>query len=188
MPDPPDADLLRAFRAGDVDAFSALARRHEGRLLRHARLLLGFRGEPEDAVQEALLSLARNPPDPGDAICASHGIGAWLNQVTRNHCLDMIRSDSRRRDREDAAVLGRPDTSLETPLAAAEGDDTRLTIERTLARLPEDQREAVALRLLDDKSYAEIAAITGRKVGTVGWLISRGMKTLAAHLSPLLNA
>jgi DNA-directed RNA polymerase specialized sigma24 family protein len=43
----------------------------------------------------------------------------------------------------------------------------------------------LVLRLFDDKSYAEIAAITGRKVGTVGWLISVGMKALAEELSPL---
>ena len=43
------------------------------------------------------------------------------------------------------------------------------------------------LRLFDEKSYAEIAEITGRKVGTVGWLISVGMKALAEELAPLAH-
>ena len=41
------------------------------------------------------------------------------------------------------------------------------------------------LRLLGDKSYREIADVTGRKVGTVGWLVSEGLKRLSAQLSDL---
>ncbi len=63
--------------------------------------------------------------------------------------------------------------------------DTKAAVERGLLRLPEEQREVLVLRLFDEKSYAEIATITGRKVGTVGWLISIGMKALAAELAPL---
>ncbi len=42
------------------------------------------------------------------------------------------------------------------------------------------------LRLLSERSYREIAEITGKKVGTVGWLVSEGLKALAAQLEPLL--
>ena len=66
-----------------------------------------------------------------------------------------------------------------------EAADTKAAVERGLLKLPVDQREVLVLRLFDEKSYAEIAAITGRKVGTVGWLISVGMKALADELAPL---
>ena len=52
-----------------------------------------------------------------------------------------------------------------------------------LARLPEDQREVLVLRLFGERSYREIAEITGRKVGTIGWLVSVGMKALARELN-----
>lgn len=187
-PDASDADLLRAFRAGDVGAFDALVRKHEAGLLRQAALLARDAALAEDAVQETFLTLARTPPDPADPLCRSAGIGAWLHRVTRNHVLDAMRSATRRRDREAAAQADRPPTAHDDGLAAVEGADTRALVERTLEALPEDQREAVSLRLLHDRTYAEIAAITGRKVGTVGWLISRGMRSLAQELSPLLRA
>ncbi len=195
-PDPPsstDADLLRAHRAGDVAAFTQLVERYQAALLRHARMLLMGRGgavTAEDAVQEVFLKLARTPPEVDDA---SVQMGAWLHRVTRNRCLDMLRSDTRRRDREIDA--GTPESGPagqgsqgDPALAAVDAQDTRGAVERTLQKLPEDQREAVTLRLLEERSYAEIASITGRKVGTVGWLISQGMKALATELSPLLEA
>lgn len=190
-PELPDADLLRAWRAGDSGAFGSLVRRYQGGLLRHARALLRHGGAAEDAVQEAFLTLARNPPDleaaPHDGD-GPPGLGAWLHRVTRNHCLDAMRSDARRRQREEAAEAERPTAVLDPQLAGVDAIDTRSAVERSLAALPNDQREVLALRLLDDRSYAEIASITGRKVGTVGWLISVGMKALARELSPLMEA
>ena len=100
----------------------------------------------------------------------------------------MLRSDTRRRDRE--VDVGTPDTDspLDPALAAVDAQDTRGAVEASLQKLPNDQREAVTLRLFEEHSYAEIASIMGRKVGTVGWLISQGMKALALELSPFLKA
>ena len=187
-PTPRDVELLRAHRAGDVESFTRLVERFQGSLLRHARMLLLGRasaGAAEDAVQEVFLKLARNPPDPDDE---SIQLGAWLHRVTRNRCLDMLRSDTRRRDREVDVGTPETDRPLDPALAAVDAKDTRSAVERTLRKLPDDQREAVTLRLLEERSYTEIASIMGRKVGTVGWLISQGMKALATELSPLLKA
>ena len=42
------------------------------------------------------------------------------------------------------------------------------------------------LRLIGERSYREIADITGKKVGTVGWLISEGLDALGRELAHLL--
>ena len=72
-------------------------------------------------------------------------------------------------------------------LDAVEAEDTRAAVERGLTRLPEDQREVLVLRLFGDRSYKEIAEITGKKVGTIGWLISVGLKALSTELAPLVQ-
>lgn len=184
-----DGELLAAWGRGDSGAFTALVTRHEGALLRHARVLLGDGRAGEDVVQEVLLRLARKPPElppevRGDARAEHAVLSSWLHQVLRNLCMDTQRGERRRRRRE-AEVSSAEATSggVETVEAA----DTRAAVERGLARLALEQREVLVLRLFEDKSYAEIAAITGRKVGTVGWLISVGMKALAAELAPLLG-
>ena len=95
-----------------------------------------------------------------------------------------MRSDQRRRARE-AERASEADAAEALEVEAL---DTRSAVEHSISSLPDDQREVVSLRLLQECSYAEIASITGRNVGTVGWLISVGMKALARDLSPLMEA
>lgn len=190
MSDVSQAELLQRHRGGDRSAFAQLVRLHQGPLLRHARGVLGPGSPYEDVVQEAFLKLAQAPPVLPPEVVGDpereHGqIAAWLHTVTRNLCMDVMRSETRRKKRErDAAA---PE-AFEGGLSAVEAADTRTAVERTLAKLPVDQREVLVLRLLGERSYREIAEITGRKIGTVGWLVSVGLKALAAELAPVMGA
>lgn len=192
MTSPTDGQLLRAFQKGDASAFTALVNLHQGTLLRHARAILGAGSPYEDVVQEVFLKLAQSPPSlpleaPGfmsDAQEERAALLRWLHKVTRNCCMDFIRSETRRKRREQD-VAG--NDVAEGGLATVDERDTRLAVERELARLPIDQREVLVLRLLGDRSYKEIAEITGKKIGTVGWLVSVGLKTLSQELAPLLH-
>lgn len=184
-----DGQLLEAWREGHAGAFDELVRRHQAPLLRHARSLLGdWRGGGEDAVQEAFLRLAQNARElceRADGQVEAAQLASWLHRVTRNLCMDAIRSDARRRRREED-VAHREATS--GGLGRVEEADTREAVERSLSKLPDDQREVLALRLFGERSYKEIAEITGRKIGTVGWLISVGLQALSTELAPLLSA
>ncbi len=188
MQEPDDGELLRAFRAGDTRAFEQLVERFQAPLLRHARSLLG-NGHPEDAVQEAFLRLVQSPPEvppeaAGDPRLERAHLVSWLHRVTRNCCMDVMRSEVRRKKREEAVATA--DRS-EGGLASVEGSDTRDAVERGISKLPADQQEVLVLRLLGERSYREIADITGKKIGTVGWLVSTGLKALANELAPLLS-
>ena len=188
MDDCSDGRHLAAWRSGDADAFEALVDRHQAALLRHARALLGERGGGEDVVQEAFLRLARKPPEmpasaAGDPAAERAALASWLHRVTRNLCMDALRHETRRRRREESVA---PKEAVSGGMERVEADDTRRAVERSLGRLPADQREVLALRLFGDRSYKEIAEITGKKAGTIGWLISVGMKALASELAPLV--
>jgi RNA polymerase sigma-70 factor (ECF subfamily) len=182
-----DGELLAAWGAGESRAFELLVERFQGPLLRHARALLGDRREGEDVVQEALLRLAQKPPSipaaaRGDRDAEHAVVAAWLHQVTRNLCMDTLRGETRRRAREEA--VAQPDLD-HGGLSGVEQADMRVAVERGLAKLPQDQREVLVLRLLGERSYKEIAEITGKKLGTVGWLISAGVQALSRELAPL---
>jgi RNA polymerase sigma-70 factor (ECF subfamily) len=186
---PTDGQLLRAFQNGDTSAFSALVELHQATLLKHARAILGPGSPYEDVVQEVFLKLAQSPPTlppeaAGDDQQERAALLRWLHTVTRNCCMDFIRSEARRKRREhDVAGYD----VAEGGLATVDERDTRQAVERELAKLPVDQREVLVLRLLGDRSYKEIAEITGKKIGTVGWLVSVGLKTLSQELAPLLH-
>lgn len=96
--------------------------------------------------------------------------------------MDVMRSESRRRRREHDAAIPEHHAGES---GSVEERDTRAFVRRELEKLPVDQREVLVLRLLDERSYKEISEITGKKIGTVGWLISVGLKSLGAQLEPL---
>lgn len=60
--------------------------------------------------------------------------------------------------------------------------EQRLSIEAALQRLPEEQRIAVALVLVEGYAYHEAAEVLGIPVGTLTSRVSRGRETLAALL------
>ena len=190
MTDPTDGELLLAWRKGDGTAFTELVRRHQAACLGHARALLPSGADAEDCVQDAFCRLADRPPEieaglVGDADAARAVLAAWLHTVTRNRAMDMLRSEQRRKRREERSA---PAEATAGGIDAVESADLGARIEQGLGRLPEAQREVLVLRLRSERSYREIAEITGKKVGTVGWLISQGLKALSADLAELLPA
>ena len=99
--------------------------------------------------------------------------------------MDTIRADKRRRRREQFVATGE---AHEGGIGSIEERDTRQAVEREIEKLPVDQREVLVLRLLGDRSYKEIAEITGKPIGTVGWLVSIGLKALSEALAPVLGS
>ncbi len=188
-----DGELLGALKRGDRSALTQLVERHQHVLLGHARALVGEGGAHEDVVQEVYLKLLERPPElppevSGNADAERAHLRSWLHKVTRNQCMDALRAESRRRSREEEAAASEVAPSRSTAGAElVEQRDTRAAVERSLQALPNEQREVLVLRLLGDRSYKEIAEITGKKIGTVGWLISEGLKSLSERLAPLVD-
>jgi len=192
MDHPSDGSLLAALERGDPSALEELVARHQRMLLRHARALVGDGGPFEDAVQESFLRLLQKPPRLPDEVIGDPGrehsqLSSWLHKVVRNCCMDTMRSETRRKGREERVAA--PEVARASQAGGAElveERDTREAVERGLERLPSEQREVLVLRLIGERSYKEIAAITGKKIGTVGWLISEGLRALGEHLEPLV--
>ncbi|MGH3494232.1 MAG: RNA polymerase sigma factor, partial [Sciscionella sp.] len=92
----------------------------------------------------------------------------------------------RQRERRPGLVEYRPEVDVRT-VASAESDVTvRLAsteVLSTLAQLPADQRDVLALRFVADLSLEQVADIIGRSVGAVKQLQRRGLLTVRAVLA-----
>ena len=137
-----DGQLLRQWKAGDQSAFATLVQRHQSALLRHARAMLGAGSPYEDVVQDVFLKLAESPPELpaeilGDPERERVQLLSWLHKVTRNACMDTIRTDTRRKHREHEVATSE---AAEGGLATIEEHYTRALVERELSKLPVDQR------------------------------------------------
>ncbi|HEU4905662.1 MAG TPA: sigma-70 family RNA polymerase sigma factor [Solirubrobacterales bacterium] len=183
--------LARAAAGGDGSAFATLYQRYEGRAYNLAYRLSGSEADAAEATQEAFLKVMRRLPRLEDRELA---FGSYLFTATRNACYDLI--EQRRRTRPSEAI---PETA--TPVgtggggaAPGPGDpeedpDRKLLLEsqqeeiRTATmRMPERQREALALRELEQLSYDEIAAVMEMNRNSVAQLISRARISLRDEL------
>lgn len=185
LPDDPDGDLVPAAAAGDVDAFEALVRRYQARIISFARTLTGNTADAEDVAQEVFVRAHRALGRfRGDSLFRS-----WLYTIAVNATRSHLTARTRRqRVWEDsgaddahafdlADVAADPETSL----------GRREAIERALAGLPEDLRTAVTLRDVHGLEYREIADAVGIPMGTVESRIFRGRQRLRKALEPLLG-
>lgn len=172
-----DEALLVLFANGDPDAARSLTLRLAPRILGLSARLLGDRAEAEDVTQEAMLRLWRIAPDwkQDDAM-----VQTWLYRVARNLCLDRLR-------KKRAMTLDDIDEAADdvAPIDARliEKDRAR-ALAQALARLPERQRDAVQLRLIDGLQNPEIAQVLGVSVEAVESLTARGKRALKALLLP----
>jgi RNA polymerase sigma-70 factor (ECF subfamily) len=144
------------------------------RLRRFARSLIRNPHDADDVVQIAVeRALQRLDQWRRDA-----RLDSWLFKIVRNAWIDEVRARGRR------AKIFMPEEAGETvgdPSMEREVD--RLSVETALAKLPEDQRLAVALVLVDGLSYAEAAGVLEVPIGTLTSRLARGREALQEMLS-----
>lgn len=160
---------MRRFQAGDAGAFEALVRLWDRRLLALAHRLLGDRHDAEDVRQEAWvrchLWLGR--------LRQVETFPAWIARIVVNLCRDRTRA---RRRRVPATA---PPAQPADPVACCEQDEVQRLVQDALARLPELEREIVALRVVQELSFEEIARLVERPRSSVQLLYCRSVSTLA---------
>ncbi|MFH8678341.1 RNA polymerase sigma factor [Streptomyces lydicus] len=166
---------VQAAQDGDEAAFRTVYRAVHPRLLGYVRTLVS-EADVEDVTSEAWLQITRDLARfTGDA----DRFRGWAARIARNRALDHIRMRGRR-----PAVGGDESELADTPAAsdtageALEALGTGRTM-RLIARLPQDQAEAVVLRVvvgLDAKSTAEVL---GKRPGAVRTAAHRGLRKLA---------
>lgn len=159
-----DRVLVDAARAGDVDAFEVLVRRHEGRVYRVALRLLGSDADAQDATQETFVRAWRGL----GRFRGESAISTWLFRIVTNRCLNVI-------------VARRPVEGLDLDLPLVGGDPAEIAeqrerfaaVARSVVSLPPEQRAALVLRDFEGLSYEEVAAALGVSVAAVKGRIHR---------------
>jgi len=155
--------LVEPAARGDRDALAQLMRALAPRVLGVARRILGRQApEAQEVCQEALIAVA-------DALPRFRGestIGYFATRVTVRLALQTTRSDRARKRREER-VLADHRTPVPSPIDEAHSARRRAAMRKLLAKLPEEQAEALALQVVEGLSPSEIAQVTGVPVNTV---------------------
>ena len=182
----PDAELVQSCIRGEGPAWEELVRRHSRRVYSLCYRFTGNGAEAEDLSQEVFLrvykTIASYQPSYG-------AFSTWLTSVTRNMLVDNYRRKRRERltdSIEDSLPQVEKKPSLErAPDRLALDAELSEQVQRGLAQLSPELREAVILRDLQGHEYAEMQLILQAPAGTVKSRINRGRIELARVLKEM---
>lgn len=167
-------DLVESARRDDPGAFDRLYREHADHVY---ALCLRMTADPELAAtltQDVFVRAWRRL----DTFRGESRLSTWIHRLTVNLVLDRRRSESRRRAREE-------DADLADYLGAVRraSPETRLDLERAIARLPDGARTMLVLHDIEGYAYEEIARLAGVALGTVKSQLHRARRLLKEDLS-----
>ncbi|WP_344515103.1 RNA polymerase sigma factor [Dactylosporangium maewongense] len=179
---PTDRELWSATVAGDAAAFAVLFDRYARAVYNHAFKLTGSWSLAEDVTQSAFLVAWRRR---ADARLVDGSALPWLLVITAY----TARTESRSARRWLALLRRLPaerdtDADLSDEVAARVDDERRMrAILAAVRRLPQAEREAVALCVWSGVSYADAAAVLGISEAGLRSRVSRARARLARQLS-----
>ena len=161
--------------------FEVLVLPHLDAAYRFARWLSRSPSDADDIVQEAILRAFRG----FDALRGSD-VKSWLLTIVRNCHLTAVKQQQRRgfvplpeeHDVHDgqSMIATTPD-----PESTSIRRDEKRTLDRLMAALPEEQREVLVLREIEELDYREIATVTNVPIGTVMSRLARARAALKAR-------
>ncbi len=179
-----DEWLMGQVVGGKRDCLEILVRRHATPLLTYLTRMCGDRHRAEELVQEVFLAVWTKRK----TYKLNKPFKAWLYTIATNRCRSAFRGKK-----------GKPMASLEDtagsnteaedhgPMDLAVNAENASIVTAAVARLPEQQRMVVTLRVWGDMSYAEIAASAGRTEATVRSHMHRALESLRKSLTPVLT-
>jgi RNA polymerase sigma-70 factor (ECF subfamily) len=111
-------------------------------------------------------------------------LDSWMYRIMRNLWIDETRLRARRR--QTTGPQAEAEAVADPLVAEPEMRLQALSVEQAVAELPPEQREVVALVLIDGLAYRDASAVLGIPIGTLTSRLSRARAALAARLEPEL--
>jgi RNA polymerase sigma-70 factor, ECF subfamily len=149
------------------------------RLRKFARVLTGNMVDADDVVQASLEKAMRNIGQ----YQSGTRLDSWLFAIARNQWIDDRRAARNRKPHDDVDAMF--ELTGDDGREATETRDMQRRVRAAVDQLPGDQRELVALVMLDGFAYREAAAMLDIPIGTVMSRLSRAKAALATSLSAM---
>ena len=177
-------DLISRVRSGDEEAFRLVFERYARSVFRFIYGMVGTTDLASELMQETFVRVYDNRNKLRD----NSKLGPWIFGIARNVVLNALRSRRVVADR-----LPCDDAELEAPATSPSPDDRLLDkelnqiIRKALATLTEDKRLIFTLKILQQKSYEEIAEITGHSIAKLKTDLHRAKAEMRTLIRPYVE-
>jgi RNA polymerase sigma factor (sigma-70 family) len=174
MPGKAEGDLDR-FRQGDVGAFEAIFRAHQGAVYRWILRIVRNAATAEELTVETFWRVYRAHArfDP------ARGFAPWARRIATHAALDWLRAQRNEPEPAGERMDAFPAAASADPAVRAE---TSRQIELAFARLPPKLRVTAVLAVVEEEPHKEIAAALGISVAAVKVRVFRALRLLRKDL------
>ncbi len=183
-----DGHLLARLRAGDEQAFETLVRVYGGRMLAVARRFVRNDDDAQDIVQSAYLNAFRSVGQfEGQCL-----LGTWLHRIVVNTALMKLRSRRRKPEasiddllpsfQEDGHHVEQFSDWCAPPDELLQRAETRAAVRACIDRLPDNYREVLILRDIEELSTEESARLLSMSPTAVKVRLHRARQALSTLL------
>jgi RNA polymerase sigma-70 factor (ECF subfamily) len=179
-----DDQLALRSREGDPRALALLYRRHAPALLAYLERILPDRADAEDVLHETFLRLFQGRGRYRE----QNRFRGWLFTVATRLAWDRLNSERRRGDLLRASPEAVKPSAASDPAREAERHEVLRRLGSTLADLPPSYAMAFHLRLREEFTYPEMAAITGEPEGTLRSRVHHALKRIRRTLESIPGA
>ena len=170
-------DLLVEFKATRSEAdFRELVRRYTNLVYSIAKRRVADMTLAQEVTQMVFIRLAKAPP----GLDSEAQLLTWLHRTTVHVSIDLWRSETRRRAREQQAVVMQMDTAEETTWK-----EMAPVVDKALDALSEDDRQVVLLRFFEQRTMADLGRTLGITEDAAKMRVSRALGRLRAQLGGL---
>jgi RNA polymerase sigma-70 factor (ECF subfamily) len=170
-----DLDLVARARAGELEAFEELVKRHQRPLFGFLYRMCGDSNTAEELAQAAMVrSWEKLATFRGES-----GFKTWLFRIGANLCIN--RRTRTKPTEELPETLAAP--SVQEPPEVYQQRVRERLVQAALSRLPDDQRTALVLSLYEHMSYKEIGTTMGKSARAVDSLLFRAKTNVRKSLA-----
>jgi len=169
-----DNGLIASAAAGDTQAFGLLYERYAPRVSRHAYFLTGDAVLSEDITAQVFLKAFEAIPRYQER---GLPFTAWLLRITCNLVINHKKSHKNNGHAQLPETL-EADDRVHSPESSCEAKLDGERVWREVRRLPNEQRQVIVMRFVDDLGYMDIAGILGKSIGAVRVIQFRALANL----------
>ena len=175
-----ESAAIEACLAGDASAFDVLVLRHQKSIQRVCYRFTGNAEDAADLTQEVFVKAYRSLPK----FRGTSAFSTWLYRIAVNACLSFKAARKNRTEEwdEDHDIVAEGpgvDEMVEAQMSAEH-------VRAALDTLPERQRLTVIMKVLEERTHAEVAEILGSNVGTVKANLFFAIRNLRKQLAATL--
>ncbi|MEI6075250.1 MAG: sigma-70 family RNA polymerase sigma factor [Verrucomicrobiota bacterium] len=194
-PEPPDAELVRRAKAGELDAFEALTNRYEQRVYGLAMRMLRQAQDAEDVTQQTFLSVLENL----EGFRGDSSFSTWVLRIASHAALKIIRKrkglptvslEETAEPSDNINSIPHPEFIADwrqSPAHLVEQHEVRRLLDDALARLDEKYRLVFLLRDAEGLSVKETAEALELSEGNVKIRLLRARLQLREDLTRALG-